>query len=263
MIELYHNDMSVCAQKVRVALAEKKIVVQEHHLNIRAGETHTPQYLALNPKGVVPTLVVDGEPIVESSIICEYLEDAFPDKRLLPIDARERAAARLWTMRPDAGLHHACGTLSFAAAFRFQNTAGQMAARKPGPVTSLLADLIANGLDSAELPPRLAVWSELLDDMGSRLAHHAWLAGDKFSLADIAVLPYVVRLFDLRQEWLWKENPQRAGIGDWLQRCKAQPGYRGIAAYLDQGYLDIMAKHGAEAEPRLRALFSSVEADRV
>ena len=262
MIELYHNNMSVCAQKVRVALAEKNIVVQEHHLNIRAGETHTPHYLALNPKGVVPTLVVDGEPIVESTIICEYLEDAFPDQQLLPTEPIQRAAARQWTLRPDSGLHHACGTLSFATAFRFQNTAGQMAARKPGPVTTLLADLIANGLDSAALPPHLIVWAELLDDMGSRLTHNAWLAGDEFSLADIAVLPYVVRLSDLRQEWLWRENPKRAAIGDWLERCKAQPGYRGIAAYLDQGYLDLMAKHGADSEPRLRALFSSVEAAR-
>jgi glutathione S-transferase len=262
MITLYHNNMSVCAQKVRVVLAEKNIAVQEHHLNIRAGETHAPDYLALNPKGVVPTLLVNGEPIVESSIICEYLEDAFPEHRLLPAEPAQRAAARQWTLRPDAGLHNACGTLSFATAFRFQNSAGQMAARKPGPVTSLLADLIAKGLDSAELPPRLVVWAELLDDMGAQLAHHAWLAGDRFSLADIAVLPYVVRLSDLRQEWLWKENPKRAAIGDWLERCRAQPGYRGIAGYLDQAYLDTMAKHGADAEPRLRALFSSVEAAR-
>jgi glutathione S-transferase len=179
MITLYHNNMSVCAQKVRVVLAQKNIVVQEQHLNIRAGETHTPHYLALNPKGVVPTLVVDGEPIVESSIICEYLEDAFPEHSLLPAEPSQRAAARQWTLKPEAGLHHACGTLSFATAFRFQNSAGQMAARKPGPVTSLLADLIANGLDSAELPPRLIVWAEVLDDMGARLAHHTWLADDR------------------------------------------------------------------------------------
>ena len=63
MLELYHNAMSVCAQKVRIVLAEKGINYRGHALDIRAGETHTPQYRALNPKGVVPTLVVDGMPM--------------------------------------------------------------------------------------------------------------------------------------------------------------------------------------------------------
>ena len=55
MIELYHNDMSVCAQKVRLVLAEKKLEWTGHHLNLRAGDQHRPDYLKLNPKGVVPT----------------------------------------------------------------------------------------------------------------------------------------------------------------------------------------------------------------
>ena len=69
-MELYHNNMSVCAQKVRVVLAEKGLKPIEHHLNLRAGE-HTHEYLQLNPKGVVPTLIDKGEPIIESTIISD------------------------------------------------------------------------------------------------------------------------------------------------------------------------------------------------
>src|SRR4051812_6777343 len=56
MLELYHNDMSVCAAKVRLTLAEKGVPYTGHHLNLRAGDQREPGYLALNPKGVVPTL---------------------------------------------------------------------------------------------------------------------------------------------------------------------------------------------------------------
>ena len=57
MIALYHNDMSVCAQKVRFALAEKKLKWENRHLSLRAGDQQKPEYLKLNPNAVVPTLV--------------------------------------------------------------------------------------------------------------------------------------------------------------------------------------------------------------
>ena len=91
MLELYHNDMSTCAQKVRATLAEKDIAWEGHELNLRTGEQHKPQFLKLNPRGVVPVLVHDGNVIIESNIIMEYLEDAFPDtKRLMPKSAWEK-----------------------------------------------------------------------------------------------------------------------------------------------------------------------------
>jgi len=195
MLELYHNDMSVCAQKVRVALAEKGISYTAHALDIRAGETHTPEYRALNPKGVVPTLVVDGAPIVESTIICEYLDDAYPDTPLRPAGAAERAAMRQWTIRPDAGMHKAFGLLSFAVAFRHQDSSKQMenrakqnGGRKPSEAVLHLIDVIEHGLDSVHMPMQIGVVQQVVADMAKRLADHDWLAGDAFSLADIAML---------------------------------------------------------------------------
>ena|SRR5262249_7673565 len=84
MLALYHNDMSLCAQKVRVCLAEKGLEWESRHLVLRAGEYQQPWYRKLNPRAVVPTLV-DGDKVVpESNVILEYLEETYPDPRLLP-----------------------------------------------------------------------------------------------------------------------------------------------------------------------------------
>ncbi|MGH7929079.1 MAG: glutathione S-transferase family protein [Candidatus Binatia bacterium] len=88
MIELYHNDMSVCAQKVRFALAEKKLAWEGHHLNLRAGDQQKPEYLKLNPNAVVPTLVDNGTVIIESTVINEYLDDAYLEPRLKPANSQ-------------------------------------------------------------------------------------------------------------------------------------------------------------------------------
>ena len=80
MIELYHNNISVCAQKVRVVLAVKELGWTNHHLNLKAGDHTKPDYLAINPKAVVPALVYAGRVVTESTVICEYLDTlAQPD----------------------------------------------------------------------------------------------------------------------------------------------------------------------------------------
>src|ERR1700752_1250609 len=119
MLELYHNDMSVCAQKVRLVIAEKGLAPTLHHLNLRKGDQLAPEYLKLNPNAVVPTLVHDGRVVIESTVICEYLDDAFPQKPLRG-DAGEKAQMRLWTKQLDEGLHIAIGNLSLCIAFRHQ-----------------------------------------------------------------------------------------------------------------------------------------------
>ena len=84
MLALYHNDMSLCAQKVRVCLAEKGLAWESRHLVLRAGEHQQPWYLKLNRRAVVPTLI-DGDQVVpELNVILEYLEEAFPDPPLAP-----------------------------------------------------------------------------------------------------------------------------------------------------------------------------------
>jgi glutathione S-transferase len=97
MITLYHNDMSVCAAKVRTALAEKNLKWDGVHLDLRGGDAQQPEYLKLNPNAVVPTLVHDGRPLIESTVICEYIDDHWPEPPLKPADGWGRAQMRLWT----------------------------------------------------------------------------------------------------------------------------------------------------------------------
>jgi glutathione S-transferase len=118
MLELYHHGSSVCAAKVRFALAEKGVEWQGHYLDILKGDQFDPAYMKLNPKAVVPTLVHDRKVIVESTVICEYLDEIFPDPPLQPADAFGRAQMRLWTKAVDETIHPACGEITFATCHR-------------------------------------------------------------------------------------------------------------------------------------------------
>jgi len=78
-LELYHGLASTCSKKVRLCLYEKDLRFTSHLLDLQKFEQHRPEYLALNPKGVVPTLVHDGKAVTESSQIIVYLDEHFPE----------------------------------------------------------------------------------------------------------------------------------------------------------------------------------------
>lgn len=112
-------------------------------------------YLRLNPNGVVPALIHDERPLIESSVILYDLEDCFPEVRLMPEDPMARVTVRLFNKFIDKYLHKACTVLTFAIAFRsrFQKMV-------PRHLESYLSnapnqkrsehklDVIAHGLDS-------------------------------------------------------------------------------------------------------------------
>src|SRR6266576_660819 len=81
-------------------------------------EQYGPKYLKLNPKGVVPTLVHDGVPIIESTLICEYIDETFPNPPLVPVLPARRARMRLWSKFVDEGLFEGVSEISFSAMFR-------------------------------------------------------------------------------------------------------------------------------------------------
>jgi glutathione S-transferase len=164
---------------------------------------------------------------------------------------------RLWTIRPDAGMHKAFGLLSFAVAFRLQDSSKQKASRKPSEAINDLMDVMKHGLDSPEIALRIGVVQKVLGDMAARLGDHNWLVGDSFSLADIAMLPYVCRLRDLNQPWLWAEGSPYARVSAWLERCYAKRSYAGIADFFDAKYLAVMESAGREAEPKIRELMAA------
>ena len=258
MIEFYDNDMSVCAQKVRLVLAEKGLEYERHHLNLRAGDQLNPDYLELNPKGVVPTLVHDGDVITESTVIIAYLDGAFPEPPLSPGGALGRARMLDWMIRPDAGLHDACGITSFALAFRMQlakvdpQALQAFYAKIPEEIRrERIRSLVELGLEAPGVGPALRSYHKTIGAMAKALALGDWLVGEDCSLADITMLPYVLRLDHLGLNWFWDSHPAVAG---WLARMQARPSYRAIEERLDPKYLDIMTLVAAREDARLRQI---------
>jgi glutathione S-transferase len=118
MIELYQDGSSTCASKVRFVLGEKRLPYKSHYVDPFKGEQFRPQYLKLNPLAVVPTLVHNGAVLIESTVICEYLDEEFPDPLLKPRDSMARARMRLWTKAVDEQLQPAAKYITYAACHR-------------------------------------------------------------------------------------------------------------------------------------------------
>jgi glutathione S-transferase len=87
---LFHFMLSNCSQRARLGLEEKGLTWTINHLNLATNEHVTSDYQRINFKGVVPTLVHDGQVVIESNDILLYLEEHFPDPPLRPADAAAR-----------------------------------------------------------------------------------------------------------------------------------------------------------------------------
>ncbi len=226
MLELYHSINSVCAQKVRIALSEKGQKARDHIMTLR-GDQHDPAYLRLNPSGVVPTLIHDGEPIVESSLILYYLDDVFPEPPLMPREPRQRHRVRMYNKLIDEYVHNSCMILTFATAFRPAFLKMPPAAWRAEVDKSPLKrraeykrSVIEHGLDSEFATEALAHHNKLLAWMAGSLTEGAYLAGASFSNADCAVIPYVLRLELLKLGGMWERYP---AIAEWWARVRARP----------------------------------------
>lgn len=252
MIELYHNDMAVCAQKVRLALEELGLEWTSHHLKLRGDDQLRPEYLSINPKGQVPALVDDGLIVVESTVINEYLADARGAGRLVPENAGDRARMRWWTRQLDDDVHTSVAVMSQAISFRHQYLAtGQanldhiLASIPDEARRDLKRQAFATGLDNPLLPRAARRMNELLGNLDAALADNAWLTGDALSLADIGMVPYVVRIEHLAMTMMLEGRPHLAG---WLARMKSRPAYeRAMVAWFNPEYLTLSTAKGAES----------------
>ncbi len=186
MLALYHFDRSTAAQKVRLALAEKGLAWESRYVDPSLGkrQQHDAAYLALNPRGVVPTLIHDGKVLRESQVILEYLEDVFPAPALRPADPFARAQMRLWTKLIDEFLHVDSRTIGQCVAMRFVTLTADKAVLKqhydamPEEVRRD-NDRINNehGLASPLLPGAIRRFKRVFLDIEHTLADAPWLAG--------------------------------------------------------------------------------------
>jgi glutathione S-transferase len=260
-IELYHNDMSTCAQKVRLTLAEKKLQWESHHMDLRKGDTRTPEYKKLNPAAVVPTLIDDGQIICESTVIMEYLDDAYPDPSIRPKDPIKRAQARTWIKQLDEGLHAAVATISGTVAFRHQMMAGRTKEEViafinliPEPERRKRSmDTTLNGIESQYFRPAIKRWNVIFSDMETTLKTNFWLTGNTYSIADIAYTPYITRMDHLKFMGLFNNRPK---VLDWYERIKARPNYTAINDWINKKYIPLMEDNGAAAWPRVKEILN-------
>jgi glutathione S-transferase len=256
---LYHNDMSVCAQRVRLTLAEKGLAFESRHLDLRAAEQKDPRYLELNPNGYVPTLVHDGFVLCESSVISDYIDDAFPAPALAPADAQGKARMRGFTKFIDAEIFPATGLVSNSIAFHHQYTpeiCARMEAARPGWLAGFRNH--QKGVDNPAFPGAIRRLDKMLADMEAALAAHGkpWLVGEMFTAADIGNAPFLTRLDHLRL--LGPMTAQRPLTAKWYERLTARPGYQqALAAWFNAKYLPLMAEKGAESWPRVKPLLAA------
>lgn len=222
---LYHGLASTCSKKVRIALNEKGVAFESHLLDLQKREQRQPDYLALNPKGVVPTLVHRGRPIVESSIILEYVDEAFSGPKLRPDDLSERARMRLWLRFSDEVAYPAVAAPTWK--YLQDRAAAARAARgEPEPETR------AKPLhDAAAIETSMQRMDACIAHLENQLEATPWLNGAEFSLADAAVLPFASRIRNLRPDFTDpRTRPCTAG---WLARAERRDSVKRALDFAD------------------------------
>lgn len=223
-MKLYHNPVSTCSQKVRLVLAGKGLDYSSQLLDLLAGDQFAPEYVAKNPNAVVPTLEDGDRVFIESTLINEYLEDAYPEPAMAPQDAAGRHAMRLWTKKIDE-LHPLCGIQTFAIGAR-----PGMLARPKEEVDALIQaipdpgrravrrSVIDHGVQAPEFVGAYQGHEKFFDLADQTLTGSPYLVGETFSLADAALLPYVLRVDHLNLHGLLEG---RAGLAAWYERVQS------------------------------------------
>jgi len=214
MIELWHEWNSVQSFKVRVVLAEKGLRWTARPIELLKFEHLRPEYLRLNPNGVVPTLVHDDKVVLESSVICQYLDEAFPEPALMPPNPYERAQARIWLKLFDEVAHPAIRRASFELLYRPLLALMPLAelearlAYHPDPIRAQRFRHAAHSAaDLAAIKEAVFVFRRLVARIDDALEGSEWLAGGHYSLADIAMAPFIERLENLGMTDLLEASP--------------------------------------------------------
>ena len=201
MRTLYHLWLSPFSRKVRVALKEKKL---EFELKVEQVWERRPEFLALNPAGQVPVLVdEDGSVVCDSAVICEYLEELYPEPPLLGTSPKERAEVRRIAAWFD---------LKFNAEVT-RNLVGEKMMKRMLGTGQPNSALIRAGHQNIRYH---------LDYIGYLADRRNWLAGEAFSLADIAAGAQLSAV-DYIGDVPWDEH---ARAREWYARLKSRPSFR-------------------------------------
>jgi glutathione S-transferase len=228
---LYNAPQSTCSQRVRFVLNAKKISFAEIKLDLLAGDQLKPDYLALNPNGVVPTLDHDGAIVIDSSVIIEYLDEVVPTpESFTPRDpvtrARMRALMRFIDEMPAAAVRVPTFNLAFLPRFAAMSEEEFLAFAESKPLRKeFMLTMGRKGFPQKEMDAAIQRLRRTYERMDSEIEKSGgpWLLGEELSLADIALMPAIVRMADLGQETAWQDLPR---VQRWYYAIRAHPAFR-------------------------------------
>src|SRR5467141_3691852 len=224
---LYNAPQSTCSQRVRFVLNAKKIPFAEIKLDLLAGDQLKPGYLALNPNGVVPTLDHDGAIVIDSSVIIEYLDEVVPTpESFTPRDpvmrARMRALMRFIDEMPAAAVRVPTFNLAFLPRFAAMSEEEFVAFAESKPLRKeFMMAMGRSGFPQREMDSALGRLHRTYERMDAEIAKSGgpWLLGKTITLADVAVMPALVRMADLGLAGMWQDLPR---VARWYDEIRAQ-----------------------------------------
>jgi glutathione S-transferase len=254
---LYDFGNSVCCQKVRITLCAKGLEWEAVPVDLFKAAQYDPKYLRLNPKGVVPTLVHDGKPVIESTLICEYIDQTFTQlPKLIPADPWLQSRMRLWSKFVDEGLFDGVTEISFSAMFRerMKTMPAEIREKRFRNIgdprrTDRFKSTYEHGVDSPFVVHAIAAYERAFAHLEDTLAETGgpWIIGSDPTLADINLMPFAARLDYLRLLDLWTENRPR--VQEWWARASAWPSFKtGLHELISASEFTEMATHG----PKIR-----------
>lgn len=260
MLKLFTAHNSICTQKVFLTLLEKDLPWTSEYIDLFNNEQYRPDYLRLNPKGVVPTLIHEGRAIIESTLICEYLDEVFPEPSLVPKTPYERSQMRRWSKHIDEGVFEATREISFSAMFRDKMRVMSEEQRggryrnigDPGRKARMMSTF-EQGCESPFVEQGIFAFEKMFGEMEETLADgRPWLVGQDFSLGDVNVMPFAARLDYLRILDVWIDT--RPNVTAWWQRAKGRPSYdNAIAKLLTDDQIRAMATSGLRIKNQIAA----------
>ena len=226
--KLYTAPQSTCSQRVRFVLNSKGLPFDQVNLNLLAGDQLKPEYLKLNPNGVVPTLDHDGRIVIDSSAIMEYLDEVEPEVGLSPEDPVKRAQMRALMHyideMPAAAVRVPTFNLAFLPGFQKQEADEFMAMAESKPLRrEFMLALGQTGFPKQEMDAALQRLRRAYERMETELEKSGgpWLMGKDITLADIAVMPALVRMDDLGLAD-WQDLPR---VVAWYDAIRAHPSF--------------------------------------
>ncbi|MEE2999687.1 MAG: glutathione S-transferase family protein [Pseudomonadota bacterium] len=247
-LELYNFPASTCSLKVRICLAEKKLDWIDHKLSPGGTDHLTPEYLKMNPNGVVPTLLHDGIAILDSSVIIEYLDEVFPGTKLSPEDPKQRARMRWWLRyfeeKPTSAVRYPTFQKILIRNFNQMSDEEFNAAAEKRPLkTDFYKRMGKDGFSETEIASALDDIRQTVERIDSAIKDNGgpWIMGDQYTLADLCVGPLIDRMEDLGYKHLWEEDLQF--MSEWLENMKGRAAYK-QAYYSGARYSEIFPDLG-------------------